>query len=77
MTIVKVWVSAEKDPFSAVSAVFVSILEPELSPVVSVFVPVFVPVFAPVFVPVFFERFSLTADTPSENQRVSKGNFQY
>ena len=62
MTIVKVWVSAEKDPFSAVSAVFVSILEPELSPVVSVFVPV--------FVPVFFERFSLTADTPSENQRV-------
>ena len=65
MTIVKVWVSAEKDPFSAVSAVFVSILEPELSPVVSVFVPVF-----SIMVPVFFERFSLTADTPSENQRV-------
>ena len=69
MTIVKVWVSAEKDPFSAVSTVFVSILESDLSPVVSVFVPV--------FVPVFFERFSLTADTPSENQRVSKGNFRY
>ena len=69
MTIVKVWVSAEKDPFSAVSTVFVSILEPELSPVVSVFVPV--------FVPVSFERFSLTADTPSENQRVSDWKFQY
>ena len=63
MTIVKVLVSAEKDPFSVVSTVFLSIMEPELSPVVSVFVPV--------FVTVSFERFSLTADTPSENQRVS------
>ena len=60
MTIAKDLASAEEDPSSVVSMVFVIILEPAF-PAVSD------PVFVPVFVPVFSERFSLTADTPSEN----------
>ena len=56
MTIAKDWASAEEDSSSVVSIVFAIILEPAF-PAVSV----------PVFVPVFSERFSLIADTPSEN----------